>query len=90
LGAKSKTLDVQELSDDIKRIAVDSMRSIGLTFGAVDIVEDETDKIKTLEINSGFSLEHYAATDDANRQQVVALYEHVIRTMFDSVAQYRL
>jgi glutathione synthase/RimK-type ligase-like ATP-grasp enzyme len=82
LGAKSKALDVQELSDDIQKIAVDSMQSIGLNFGAVDIVIDENKQIKTLEINSGFSLEHYAATSATNRQQVVALYEHVIQAMF--------
>lgn len=82
LGAKSKPLLEQDLSSDIKKLAVDSMRAIGLTLGAVDIAIDEDNQIRILEINSGFSLEHYAAASAINKQHVMALYEHVIQTMF--------
>ncbi len=82
LGAKAKSLMAEDISEQIQLLAKQSMKAIGLNFGAVDIVLDENDTSSILEINSAFSLEHYALISPENRRSVVNFYETIIKELF--------
>lgn len=81
LGAKAKQIKLNELDDNHRHMALNAMQTIGLKLGAVDIIFDENNEALVLEINSGFSLEHYAQISPENRTQVIALYEEVISNL---------
>ena len=38
-------------------VAIDAVKALGLDFGAVDIIEDETNKLYVLEVNTAFGIE---------------------------------
>lgn len=82
LGATASRLDPHAIDHAIREMALDAMRAIGLTLGAVDIVIDDQNNPLILEINSGFSIDHYANLAPSNRQEVVAFYEAVILSSF--------
>lgn len=84
LGAQARTLALDEISEANKDMAVRAMQAIGLTLGAVDIAFDEAGNAQVLEINSGFSLEHFAHMSSENREAVVSFYEGVVEGMFTS------
>ncbi len=82
LGAGSKELKLADISYDLKSVAVKAMEAIGLKFGAVDIVLDEQKSACVLEVNSGFSLEHYAKSSVTAKAQVIELYKKAVETLF--------
>jgi glutathione synthase/RimK-type ligase-like ATP-grasp enzyme len=82
LGAKTESVDLDSLSQAIQTLATEAMHAIGLNLGAVDIVVKNDGSIAVLEINSGFSLEHYARMSNANENEVITFYETVIKEMF--------
>lgn len=43
--------------DGIDTLAVDAIKALGLTYGAVDIIEDNEGKLYVLEVNTAFGLE---------------------------------
>lgn len=81
-GASARGLEPDEVDEKYSELAVMAMRSIGLELGAVDIVVDKEEEAQVLEVNSGFSFEHYAAIGSANHDQVVDLYVGIIKVMF--------
>jgi len=81
LGATPELVDITLLDPLACRLATDAMRSIGLSMGAVDIVTDTQGTVRVLEINAGFSIEHFAAYTPDNRQAAVKFYETVIETL---------
>lgn len=82
LGASVVGINIKNISEDVTALARDAIKSIGLTLGAVDVVFDADNAPSILEINSGFSLEHFALNSEANRAEVVAFYELVISQLF--------
>jgi glutathione synthase/RimK-type ligase-like ATP-grasp enzyme len=84
LGAQARKLPVQDIGAETQKVAVQAMQSIGLRMGAVDVITDNEGQLQVLEINSGFSLEHYAALQAENREEVIAFYEQVIVSLFPS------
>lgn len=82
LGAKAKPLAVELLGKELANAAVQAMEAIGLQLGAVDIVYNSLGQAFVLEINSGFSLEHFAQLSSRNRQAVIDLYLLVIDSLF--------
>lgn len=82
LGAHARTLLVQDIGPETQAMAIRAMQAIGLRMGAVDIIADSEGAMQVLEINSGFSLEHYAALQPENRKAVIAFYERVIDNLF--------
>jgi glutathione synthase/RimK-type ligase-like ATP-grasp enzyme len=81
LGATPKDVDLAGLDSALKSIAARSLTALGLRLGAVDIVIDADGNAKVLEINTSFSLEHYAATSQQRRQAVVAMYMSVLKSL---------
>lgn len=84
LGAKASLEDTSNIPETIKTMAAQAAKAINLTFCAVDIVKEVGKGFMVLEINSGFSLEHFAQMDPANRRKVILLYETVVKRMFTS------
>jgi glutathione synthase/RimK-type ligase-like ATP-grasp enzyme len=82
LGTTAEAIVVSKLSRAIQDLAVQSMEAIGLRLGAVDLVFDPDGDVSVLEINSGFSLEHFALMSPQNRKQVVEFYETVVERLF--------
>lgn len=82
LGASVTGLQVKNVDKAVVMLACNALKSIGLSLGAVDIVFDSNEKASVLEINSGFSLEHYAQTSDVSRAQVISFYELIIAQLF--------
>jgi len=82
LGAHVRNLEIGKLDRKIKVLAKRSMDAIGLKLGAVDIILDDKENAYVLEINSGFSLEHYAQISPANRHNVLEFYKAVISSLF--------
>lgn len=81
LGAKPKDVDLAGLDEALKTVAAKALAALGLRLGAVDIVIDANGNAKVLEINTSFSLEHYAATSQQRRQAVVAMYMSVLKSL---------
>lgn len=82
LGATPKCLGAGELDADMSELAVRAMKEIGLRLGAVDIVCTSDNQLQVLEINSGFSLDHYASFAPENHREVTAFYEQTIESLF--------
>jgi glutathione synthase/RimK-type ligase-like ATP-grasp enzyme len=83
LGATVQGITVDTVDRDIQTLATKAMDTIGLRLGAVDIVFDTDNTPYVLEINSGFSLEHYALSSPDNRHEVISFYELVIQKLFE-------
>lgn len=81
-GAQPQDIELAVLPEDWQLLACGAMEAIGLAFGAVDIVIDADGKVRVLEINSGFSLEHYAQSAAHRRQQALDVYLRVFGSMF--------
>jgi predicted ATP-grasp superfamily ATP-dependent carboligase len=77
-GATATRLEPSTLEPSLISMAQHAMQAIGLRFGAVDIVFDGTNTPKVIEINSRFSLEHYAELSPENRREIVQFYEYII------------
>jgi len=82
LGAKVEGIAIASLDEAVKTLAIKAMWAIGLNLGAVDIVFKQDGTMAVLEINGGFSLEHYASISDENRNEVINFYETVVEKMF--------
>jgi glutathione synthase/RimK-type ligase-like ATP-grasp enzyme len=83
LGAAARQLPTDELGTEAGNLALRAMSVIGLQMGAVDIIVDGQNKAQVLEVNSKFSLEHYAAASSENRKSVVDCYLYILREIFD-------
>lgn len=82
-GASVRQVDLTTLDADIGELALRAAATIGLKMGAVDIIFDESNKAHVLEINSGFSLEHFALDSSENRKNVVDCYVQILDEMFE-------
>jgi glutathione synthase/RimK-type ligase-like ATP-grasp enzyme len=80
-GAIPQDVPLETMPEEWRTMVCTAMKAIGLTLGAVDIVIDDRGKARVLEINSGFSLEHYAKTSPQRRQQVLDMYLKVFTSM---------
>jgi glutathione synthase/RimK-type ligase-like ATP-grasp enzyme len=83
LGADAKRLAVCDLETDMVAMAKAAMDAIGLRLGAVDIIRDANGLMSVIEINGGFSLEHYAKQYPEHRNEVELFYENLTRCLFN-------
>jgi len=79
LGAKASNI---EPSVEIKNISQSAQRALGLRLTAVDIIRTKDSKLRVLELNDGFSLEHYLRQADENREKAIRVYETIIDSLF--------
>ena len=79
LGAKASNIDP---SLEIKGMSKAAQYAIGLRLTAVDIVKTKNGELKVLELNDGFSLEHYLRQHGENHLAAVRVYEKVIDQLF--------
>jgi glutathione synthase/RimK-type ligase-like ATP-grasp enzyme len=82
LGATMVPIDPATLSEDMRAMALQSVRALGLRFAAVDIVFDEQGEAFVLEVNTAFSLERYALTSVAAKVKVVDFYTQLVKDLF--------
>ena len=82
LGAKAKKISLNDVDNSHIELAKNAMKTIGLKLGAVDIIVNEQDDASVLEINSAFSLEHFALSTPEDRLTVLNFYEDVIEHLF--------
>lgn len=82
-GTAVQTIKLNRLPASIRDMAVSSMRAIGLRVGAVDVIFDEHAHASVLEINSGFSLDHFSATSPDNHRLAVEIYQKLILGLFE-------
>ena len=80
-GAAASSLPLDELSEDVRRRAVDAARVLGLRLVAVDILKTKKGFL-LLELNASFSLSRYAKTNAATADEVAAFYDNLIATIF--------
>lgn len=83
LGAKTSSLHIDELPEEVRSLAVNAATSTNLRLCAVDIIVEPDGSTSVLEINSGFSLERFALTNPDNRRKVVAMYVKVLEDVFN-------
>lgn len=83
LGADAKRLHVADLEEGMVLMAKTAMDAIGLRLGAVDIIKAADGALSVIEINSGFSLEHYARQSTEYRDEVELFYENLTRQLFN-------
>ncbi len=81
-GATARGLKPGATGEELRELALGAMAAVGLRLGAVDVVVDRLGRAAVLELNSGFSLEHYALISDEVRGEVVDFYMGVVRRLF--------
>lgn len=80
LGAKAVNC---EPSEEIVALAKNTQKTLGLRLTAVDIVELENGESLVLEVNDGFSLEHYMKHDATNQHNARRVYEAITTKLFE-------
>jgi glutathione synthase/RimK-type ligase-like ATP-grasp enzyme len=80
LGAKAVDCDP---SEEIISLASNTQKTLGLRLTTVDIVELENGELKVLEVNDGFSLEHYMKQDAHNVENARHVYDAIIAKLFE-------
>ncbi len=80
LGAKAVNC---EPSEEVVRLAKRTQKTLGLRLTTVDIVELENGESLVLEVNDGFSLEHYMKQDEANLHNARRVYKAIITKLFE-------
>lgn len=86
-GAVPHKLDSGTIrGNGIEDLAKKSMQAIGLRLGGVDVVLSSQKVFYVLEINSGFTLEHYAGHSSKNMKEAVDFYAEVIKSAFGITA----
>lgn len=81
-GAIALTYTEDQLSEELKTLALKAVKAMGMTLAAVDIIIDEANGSSILEINSGFSLEHYSLQSEKNRQRAETIYDTIVGKIF--------
>lgn len=84
LGATARDLEIDKLDPEMTKLAADAMKAIGLRLGAVDVIIANDGTMQVLEINSRFSVEHFASLSEGNYQKAVVLYEQLIEAALQS------
>jgi glutathione synthase/RimK-type ligase-like ATP-grasp enzyme len=77
-GAQATYINLPDVDQHVRDMAQQAMSTIGLSLGAVDIILDRQSIPRVLEINSGFSIEHFAHTSPENRRRAIDFYEDAI------------
>lgn len=78
LGARAV---VVEPAAKLVSLARAARKALGLRLGAVDIVELETGETLVLEVNEGFSLEHFMRQSAEYKQLAEGVYEKIVEAM---------
>lgn len=79
LGAKAVNINPDE---EIQKLAKNTQFAISPRLTAVDIVRTMDDRLLVLELNDGFSLEHYLRQHGENHAAAVRVYERVVDSIF--------
>jgi glutathione synthase/RimK-type ligase-like ATP-grasp enzyme len=82
-GTGARLLPADETPPGLERLAVQAMAALSLRLGAVDIIRDSAGAYSVLEVNSHFSLDHFAETSADNRQRVLDFYVMLIGQHFN-------
>jgi len=80
-GSIPQDISLADMPEEWCTLACAAMAAIGLKLGAVDIIIDDLGRVQVLEINSGFSLEHYAKSSAERRQLAIDVYLKVFNSM---------
>lgn len=83
-GAKARLVDSRTLPSSLHVMAARAMAALGLKLGAVDVAVTRNGQMQVIEINSGFSLQHFAGSSAEGRDRVLAFYESIIDDLFAS------
>lgn len=81
-GSEAEALPLQEVPKELSMLAERAMQALQLTLGAVDVVIDAAGTAQVLEINSHFSLDHFALSSVAAKQQVLDFYVMLLAELF--------
>jgi len=81
-GTEARNVELSEVPQKLKNLATQAMDALNLRIGAVDIVLDSSGTARVIEINSHFSLDHFAESSEANKTLVVQFYEFIIGKTF--------
>ena len=81
-GAEAMLLPGADIPAGLADLAVRSVAALGLRLCAADIVIDAQGTAKVLEINSHFSLDHFADSSASARLFVLDFYDLVIGRLF--------
>jgi glutathione synthase/RimK-type ligase-like ATP-grasp enzyme len=84
LGAKAVVLELLDIPLQIRKLAMEAINAIGLVLGAVDIIISNSGEALILEINSAFSLEHFALSSNIHRSLSFNFYTELIEDIFGS------
>lgn len=80
LGARAHTVVPDK---KLELMAIDAARVLQMEFVAVDIVTTDSNEHVVLEVNDGFSLEHYMRQSEANRVRATGAYRTIFGAMFN-------
>ena len=82
-GATAEQIKQENINPEYRKLAISAMHTIGLKFGAVDLVIPvDSSEVSVLEINAAFSLAHYQKTNTATAHEVAVLYDRVVAELF--------
>lgn len=81
-GARAVEVDLHGIAASLRTIAQASCRAAGLRLGAVDIIRLADGAELVLELNDGFSLEHFSRQSPEYKQRAFETYAAIVRHMF--------
>ena len=67
---------------DMITMAIKAANAIGVNFAAIDIITDQNGNQSVLEINSNFSLQHFAYMNEQNKKAVMQMYDRLVAELF--------
>lgn len=81
-GATAVRVGVDEISNEVSKMAMYAVRALGLRMAAVDIVTLQDGSNEVLEANAIFSLMRYAKMNDATYSEVASFYDRLLVKLF--------
>ena len=82
-GALCSIVYEKSLYNKLSSLAIAASNAIGIAFASVDIIIDENDQMRILEINSGVAMDQFIQKETSGRQIAASIYEKAIKYMFD-------
>lgn len=83
-GAKAEPVNLNDLPAGLCDSAVAAAATAGLRMVAVDVLVNDSDDYRVLELNASFSLSHYAQTNKTTYGEVASFYDRLIAKLFAS------
>ncbi len=80
-GARAVDIVANELPNELRELALQTCKALDLQLAAVDVVTLQDGSRLVLEVNDGFSMEHYALQGADFAQRAAELYDAVVAAM---------